>query len=58
MKKRFIFGTIAIFFTRLHYRYEVQPYADRNRLDREAVREAAVNAHLRVFDTAWPHQDS
>lgn len=58
MKKRFIFGTIAIFFAKLHYRYEVQPFADRRRFDREVIRAASLKAHERLFDEAWPNQDS
>lgn len=54
MKKRFIFGTIAIFFARLHYRYEVRPYAERHGHPRSLVRGASIGAHGRLFDGAWP----
>jgi hypothetical protein len=53
---RFIFGTLAVFFARMHYRWEVRPYARRAGHDRAAVRQAAASAVLRIFDKAWPEK--
>ena len=57
MAKRWILGAIAKTVTRLHYRYEVKPYAEKKGHDRGDVRAAAAIAVARVFDEAWPAAD-
>lgn len=57
MGKRWILGAIAKIVTRLHYRYEVKPYAEKMGHSRGAVRAASAIAVARVFDEAWPAAD-
>ena len=52
----FVFGKLAIFFTKLHYAREVRPYAGQRGHSREQILEAARQAHKRLFDEAWPEE--
>ncbi len=50
----FLIGWLTIRLFRLHYRLEVIPYARKHGHSRAALRDAAIRAHLREFDRAWP----
>ena len=54
VRGRFIFGTLGKWFGRLHYRYEVKPYAEARGHTREKVLTASLQAHERLFCDAWP----
>jgi hypothetical protein len=56
MTRQFILGGIAIWFAKLHYRYEVRPYAEKNGIERSQIRAALEPAILRTFDQAWPEE--
>jgi hypothetical protein len=53
MRKVFPFGAAAKFFLRLHYRYEIQPYAAARGHELDDVRGAAHIALDRLLDEAW-----
>ena len=56
MKRRFFWGTIAVWALRRHYAREVRPFAEARGTGRDAVRAAAHKALDRVFRQAWPAQ--
>jgi hypothetical protein len=57
MRKRFIWGTIAIFALTRHYAKEIRPIAEKRGDKREHVLAGAHNALNRVFAQAWPESD-
>ena len=53
---RFVFGSICIWFGKLHYRHEIRPYAAKNGYTRAQCYKASLRAHKQGFDEAWPQE--
>ena len=49
----FLLGSVAVFFFRLHIRYEVRRWARRKGFTREEVRAAGARAYDKRFCEAW-----
>ena len=50
---RFLFGSLAVFFARLHYRFEIKPHAERRGMDLDHVVRAGCLATERCIREAW-----
>lgn len=54
---RFLFGTLAVFFAGLHYRYEVKPYAQKRGLSVDHVVRAGCRATERSIRAAFNQRE-